>query len=154
MTDTEGAIVEPDAVQKALAAALRRGGEFAEVFAEDRRTTGISLDDRRIEDLMSGRDRGAGIRVVVGDTTGFAHTADLSEAGLLTAAEAAAAVASRGGQGVREVSLEPRRFQSPTVVGIYPESVPKTDKVALLRRADDAARAGWRRDCPGVCGLR
>ena len=39
-----------------------------------------------IEELSSGRSRGAGIRVVVGETTGFAHTADLSEAGLLAAA--------------------------------------------------------------------
>ncbi len=51
------------------------------------------LDDGKVEELTSGRDRGAGIRVVVGDTTGFAHTADLSEAGLTAAAEAAAAAA-------------------------------------------------------------
>ena len=41
--------------------------------------------------LGSGHDRGAGIRVVVGETTGFAHTADLSESGLRDAARAAAA---------------------------------------------------------------
>ena len=40
----------------------------------------VFLDDGRVEELSSGRERGAGIRVVVGETTGFAHTADLSEA--------------------------------------------------------------------------
>ena len=64
------------------------GGDFAEVFAEDKRSTSAGLDDGRVEQLSSGRDRGAGIRVVVGDTTGFAHTADLSERGLTAAAEA------------------------------------------------------------------
>ena len=140
MTDTEIALVEPAAVERALAAALRRGGQFAEVFAEDRRSTGISLDDGRVEDLTSGRDRGAGIRVVVGETTGFAHTADLSEAGLIAAAEAAAAVASEGGQGVREVSLSLHQ-SSPTTVRIYPEDVTKAEKVELLRRADETARS-------------
>ena len=72
---------------------------MAEVFAEDRQTSSAILDDRRIEELSSGRERGAGIRVVIGETTGFAHTADLSEAGLLAAATAAAAVARRGGGG-------------------------------------------------------
>ena len=72
---------------------MARGGEFAEVFVEDRTTSSAMLDQRRVEQLSSGRDRGAGIRVVVGDTTGFAHTADLSEDGLVAAARAAAAVA-------------------------------------------------------------
>src|SRR5580700_10244370 len=108
VTQVEAPLVEPSAIERALGVAMNRGGEFAEVFVEDRRSTGISLDDRRIEELSSGRDRGAGIRVVVGETTGFAHTADLSESGLIAAAEAAAAVAHQGGQGVREVSLEGR----------------------------------------------
>ncbi len=66
------------------------------MFAEDKSTSSAMLDDGRVEELSSGRERGAGIRVVSGDTTGFAHTADLSEAGLLRAAEAASAVARFG----------------------------------------------------------
>jgi TldD protein len=141
VSDIDIALVEPAAVEKALGAALRRGGEFAEVFAEDKRSTGISLDDRRVEELSSGRDRGAGIRVVVGETTGFAHTADLSEAGLIAAAEAAAAVAREGRPGVHEVSLEGRHVPSPSVVTSYPDEIPKAEKVELLRRADAAARS-------------
>ena len=92
-------------IQRTLGAALRTGGEFAEVFVEDKRSSAAMLDDGRVEELSSGRDRGAGIRVVVGETTGFAHTADLSEDGLRTAAEAAAAAARSGGGGVREVAV-------------------------------------------------
>ena len=98
-------MIDESVIQRTLGAALRTGGDFAEVFVEDRRSTGAVLDDRRVEDLSSGRDRGAGIRVVSGDTTGFAHTADLSEAGLRQAAEAAAAAASGGGGGTRVVDL-------------------------------------------------
>ena len=75
-------MLETSVVQKVLGAALRSGGDWAEVFVEDRRSSGGRLDDGRIEELSSLRDRGAGIRVVVGETTGFAHTADLSENGL------------------------------------------------------------------------
>ncbi|HXZ61878.1 MAG TPA: DNA gyrase modulator, partial [Acidimicrobiales bacterium] len=91
MTDT--ALIDPDVLERVLTTALAGGGAMAEVFAEDTVTGGATLDDGRIEELSSGRSRGAGIRVVEGETTGFAHTADLSEAGLLAAARAAAAVA-------------------------------------------------------------
>ena len=141
MSEVDTPLVEPAIVERVLGAALGRGGEFAEIFIEDRRSTGISLDDRKVEELSSGRDRGAGIRVVVGETTGFAHTADLSEDGLRNAAEAAAAVARKGGTGVREIALEGRSVPSPSHVGVYPETISKNQKVELLRRADDAARA-------------
>jgi TldD protein len=98
------------------------------------------LDDGRVEELSSGRERGAGIRVIVGETTGFAHTADLSEPGLLAAAEAAAAVARAPEGGATGVALEERRAASPRAQ-VLPGSVPKADKLALLSRADVAARA-------------
>ena len=98
-------MIDEAVVARVLREALAHGGEFAEVFAEDRRGSMVALDDGRIEDISSGRERGAGIRVVAGNTTGFAHTADLSERGLLAAAEAASGAARSGGGGTREVAL-------------------------------------------------
>ncbi|MBV9412215.1 MAG: TldD/PmbA family protein, partial [Acidimicrobiia bacterium] len=68
-------MIEESVLQRVLGAALRSGGEFAEVFAEDKRSSSARLDDGRVEELTSGLDRGAAIRVVRGVTTGFAHTA-------------------------------------------------------------------------------
>jgi TldD protein len=134
------ALVDSAVVERVLDSALRRGGEFAEVFVEDRRATSASLDDGRVEELSSGRDRGAGVRVVVGETTGYAHTADLSEKGLLAAAEAAAAVA-RDGRGTRTVALTASEAPRPYEVSIFPEDVEKARKIELLARADEAARS-------------
>jgi TldD protein len=138
----EGSLVIDEGVlQRVLGDALRTGGDFAEIFAEDRRNSLARLDDGRIEELMSGRERGAGIRVVVGETTGFAHTADLSEPGLRAAAEAAAAAARGGGAGVRTIDLTRVTAPAPKAVTVLPESVPKASKVELLRRADEVARS-------------
>jgi TldD protein len=134
-------LVEPDVLERVLHSALQRGGDFAEVFVEDRTTNGISLDDRKVEELSSGHDRGAGIRVVVGETTGFAHTADLSEKGLRAAAEAASAVAREGGARTRTVALSERSFPPPHGLGGPPADVSKATKVELLFRADDVARS-------------
>jgi TldD protein len=133
-------VIDEAVLQRVLGEALRTGGDFAEVFAEDRRNNLARLDDGRVEELMSGRERGAGIRVVAGETTGFAHTADLSETGLVAAARAAAAAARGGGGGVRTIALTPVMAPAPNGVSVLPESVPKASKVELLRRADEVAR--------------
>jgi TldD protein len=138
-------VIDSPVLERVLSEALRHGGEFAEVFAEDRSTSSAVLDDGRVEELSSGRERGAGIRVVAGETTGFAHTADLSEAGLLRAAEAASAVARGGGGGTATVAVgslgsggardgSDGRNASASLGS-------KGDTLELLQRADEAARS-------------
>jgi TldD protein len=124
-----------------LQSALRHGGDFAEVFAEDRRMASARLDDGKVEEFVSGRERGAGIRVVRGDTTGFAHTADLSEAGLRMAADAAAAAAQGAPGETTIVPLERRDARPSHTVEVLPETVAKARKAEVLERADHAARA-------------
>ncbi|CAM8649007.1 MAG: TldD/PmbA family protein [Cyanobium usitatum Tobar12.5m-G36] len=134
-------MIEQSVLEEVLGVAMRTGGEFAEVFAEDRRNASAVLDDGRVEELTSGRDRGAGIRVVVGETTGFAHTADLSEAGLIAAAQAAAAAARGGGGGTNVVALHRGTSSRGYDIETFPGDVPKARKVELLTRADEAARS-------------
>ena len=63
-------MIETPVLERVLSEALRNGGEFAEVFAEDRSNSSAMLDDGRVEELSSGRERGAGIRVVPGRPPG------------------------------------------------------------------------------------
>jgi TldD protein len=134
-------VLEEAVITRVLGAALRTGGDFAEIFVEDKRSSSAYLDDGKVEELTSGRDRGAGIRVVVGDTTGFAHTADLTESGLRAAAEAAAAAARSGGGGTRTIALSRQRTSRGYDIVTYPADVPKAKKVELLLQANDVARS-------------
>jgi TldD protein len=133
-------VLDEALVREVLRAALRSGGRFAEVFAEERRSTSIRLDDGRVEDLTDGLDRGAGIRVIVGDTSAYAFSNRMDRASLLEAAEAAAAAARGSG---RANVLDFRQAQ-PEVVHEVREpaaDVPRDRKVAWVREADEAARA-------------
>ena len=121
---------------------------------EDRSSSSIFLDDRKVEELSTGRDRGAGIRVVVGETTGFAHTADLSEAGLLDAAEAAAAVARAGGGGSATIALAATHRPSARGRRALPDAVPKSTKVDLLAASRRRFPRRRRSHRPGERGLR
>ncbi len=134
-------MIGAEILERTLGTALAGGGDFAEVFAEDRRSTSARLDDGKVEELVSGRERGAGVRVVRGETTGYAHTVDLSESGLAEAAKAAAAAARGTEGGTRVVALERRESRPTHEVLVLPETVAKSRKVEVLERANDAARA-------------
>ena len=133
-------VIDQDVVERTLSAALSTGAEFAEIYAEDKRNTSLGLDDGRVEQVSSGRDRGAGIRVINGDTIGFAHTSDLSESGLAAAARVAAEAASRGDGGARTVALHPGKARVVNPIERDPFDVPKSVKAGLLQAMNDAAR--------------
>ena len=133
-------MLEESVVQRVLGAGLERGADFAEIFVEEKRSSSALLDDGRVEELSSGRDRGAGIRVVVGESTGFAHTSDLSEEGLLAATRTAAAAARGAARGTKVVDLERVEAPRPNQVEVRPSDVPKGRKVELLLAADEQAR--------------
>ncbi|MDQ3210330.1 MAG: TldD/PmbA family protein, partial [Actinomycetota bacterium] len=78
-------------VEEVLAAARRRGGAFAEVFVEETTGTSIRLDDGKVEELTTGLDRGAGVRVTHGTSYGYAFSNRLDREALLEAADAASA---------------------------------------------------------------
>ncbi|MDE0652541.1 MAG: TldD/PmbA family protein [bacterium] len=132
---------DADVLDATLRAALRTGGDFAEVFVEDRRSSRARFDDGKVEELVSGRLSGAGIRVRSGSSVGFAHTADLTPAGLHNAARTAAAAARAGGSQASSAKLARQQAPAPNEVTVAPDAVAKARKVALLQLADEAARA-------------
>lgn len=117
----------------------RRGGDFAEIFIEDKRSTTISCEDRKIERIITGHEQGAGIRVIRGENTAYGYTNVLKKEELLKLAE-------RIGKAAREnpaetISLVYR--ESPVELGVKrrPDEESIEIKAELVRAADDAARS-------------
>ena len=155
-------LIDLDLVATTLQTAMDAGGQWAEIFAEDRQSTGAVFDEGRVEDIASARDAGAGIRVTVGDITGFAHTTDLTPRGLAEAARTAAAVAHNnsgsdgsgsagsgsagsgsGGSSSAGAGSAHATASTGTAthrVKVLPSDIPKATKVALLHTANAAAR--------------
>jgi len=121
--------------------ALRRGGDFAEVFIEDRETLGLRLEDGRIEQTSGGRETGAAVRLLSGEHTYYAYSDAVDEAGLTAAAEAVAAAVSAGVEGPRVVDLgavvsDPGK----NPVRVPPGEISTAHKAELVRAGDEAAR--------------
>jgi TldD protein len=132
-------MLDRELAEEVLRAARLRGGSFAELFVEERVSVSIQLDDGKIEELTTGLDRGAGVRVARGTSYGYAFSNRLDRDALLEAASAAAAALPEDGPG----SVVDLRTLEPPVVhraARAASTIPPADKVAWLREADDAAR--------------
>ena len=73
-----------------IAEALKTGGDFAEIFLEDRLNHNLSMLSGKVENVNSLRLHGAGVRVLSGVRGVYVYTNDTSEAGLLACARRAA----------------------------------------------------------------
>ena len=122
--------------------ALRRGGDFAEVFVEDRESLGLRLEDGRIEQTSGGRETGAAVRLLSGERTYYAYSDAVDEAGLTAAADAVAAAVSSGAEGPEIVALGPVLADpGKNPVLTPPGDVAIARKAVLVRAGDEAARA-------------
>ena len=133
--------LDPALLERVLAEALARGGDFADVFAEDVRSSTVVIEDDRVERVQFGHDRGAGVRVVVGEVTGYAYADGWDEASLLGAARAARAVARDGAAPGRTVAFETVAAGTTGEVARPAEETPEAERVELARRANRAGRS-------------
>lgn len=132
-------MLDRDLVTDVLRAARRKGGDFAEVFVEERSSTSIRLDDGKVEELTTGHDRGAGVRVARGTSYGYAFSNRLDRGSLLEAAEAASA-ALRGEAPGAVVDLTTREGPGRNRAERPAAGVPAATKVGWLRELNEAAR--------------
>src|SRR3954470_18883241 len=131
-------LLDQDIAGRVLSRALANGGRFAELFAARRRGQVLAIDESRIESVQSGVEEGAGIRVVEGSTTYFAHVDGLEPADLERAADEAAAALK--GDRRQPQSLQAREA-TPLPIERRPEEVSAAQKAAMLRELDERARA-------------
>lgn len=117
---------------------LDRGGDFAEIYAEKRDSTGLSYEDGRLEKSSSGLDSGASIRAVRDRQTSFVSCDSLEEADLLKAARLAGEGVSSTEAAVTLLTLEEGGVANP--IGKPPSEAGVRDKVELLVDADRGAR--------------
>lgn len=125
-----------------LERALRRGGDFADVFCERRHTISYRLQDGQIHEAAYGVALGVGIRVVCGESAGYASCDDLNEVALLDAADAAALIVRSSANGrARTQGAIDRQSAAPSLYDTRRSShAPSESYVRLLERADVAAR--------------
>lgn len=125
-------------VEDIIMAALSTGGDFAEVFVEDKFTTGITMIGGKVENSISGRDFGVGIRIFKGLNSVYAYTNQHDREALIdTAIKAGGAI-----QGIKQdVVLDFIKYDYINInpIKYLPNQIIKSKKVDVMREAHEAA---------------
>jgi TldD protein len=134
----QSADVDPKRAGDLLGEAIG-GADDGELFLERSESESFVYDDGRLKSAAYDSSEGFGLRVVAGETAGYAHASEISEAAIARAAKSAA-LAKRGYAGV---SAEGPRA---TNAKLYGEDDPLaqpsfSDKVTLLQEIDAFARS-------------
>ena len=83
-------MIDPDLASETAKQALSSGGVYADVLVQRRAVTQIRFEDGKVDDISTGLDYGAGVRVIRGDLAAYAHTDIVDRDHLMRAAQTAA----------------------------------------------------------------
>ncbi|SFC38830.1 TldD protein [Tropicimonas isoalkanivorans] len=144
MTSTENAPFRPfeTLLDKDSALAILRdathGADDGEIFLERRRSEALVFDDGRLKTASYDASEGFGLRAVRGETAGYAHSTEISEAALKRAAKTARLAVGDGGGTLADGPV-------PTNRRLYSDENPIGDatfpvKIETLREIDAFAR--------------
>ena len=135
----EASGVDPDRAGDVLGEALA-GADDGELFVERSESESFVFDDGRLKSASYDSTEGFGLRVVAGETAGYAHASEISEAAIGRAADV-----GRPGQ-ARLRRRRRRGARAPPTPSSMARTIPLaspgfSDKVALLQEIDAFARA-------------
>jgi len=130
--------MDPAVLDRVIRKALEKGGEFADVYVETRTARSLLMEESKFKSAVLGISRGAGVRVILGDKTGYAYTDAITEDKLLRAAEVASFVA-RGGKPTAPVSVRSEARASFVTVKLPLVDVADEQRLDICRRANQAA---------------
>ena len=85
-----------NALEETLASAIARKADYADLYFEFRTSEHFALEDGIVKKATRNVSQGAGVRVVAGDKTGYAHTDDVSIDTLRLASTTARAIGDSG----------------------------------------------------------
>jgi TldD protein len=133
-------------IDKLLATAFARGGDYADLYFEYRVYHNVSVEERIVKSAAKSVSQGVGVRVIIGDKTGYAYTDEIAFDSIRRAAETASHIARTGAaqQQVTGVNATPN-LRNLYAVEAPVSSAELTHKIELIRQGDEVARGYDRR---------
>jgi TldD protein len=145
MADAERLLLGPSdldgrKLSQVLAAIHARHVDFADLYFQHSRYESWSLEEGIVKSGSFNIDRGVGVRAVAGDKQAFAYSDDISLPALEEAASAVRAIGRQGSSAVAPLG-RPGAVRALYAHDDPVASLPEGEKVALLTRLEQMARA-------------
>ncbi|SHF25444.1 microcin-processing peptidase 2. Unknown type peptidase. MEROPS family U62 [Mariniphaga anaerophila] len=128
--------VSAEMLQKVIAAAMSKGGDYADLFFEHKKSNSLGLEDGKVNRAYSNIDFGVGIRVLKGDQTGFAYSETITLDAMLNAAKMAANIANSKNS-FNPVGLKEKVPSNYYSIARKWEDVSVEDKVPFVQKIND-----------------
>lgn len=135
----EPASLQENQLDQVMGKLLSRQVDYADIYFQYSKVESWVLEDGIIKDGSFNIEKGAGLRAVSGEKTGFAYIDEIELPSLLSAANTACAIANAGqhkAQGISPTAPQNLLYQPIDPLG----SLDENQKVALLRQLDAEAR--------------
>lgn len=129
-------VTEAD-LKKVMAAALEKGGNYADLYFEHTFNHNVSLMDGKVNRCGTNIDFGMGVRVLAGDQTGYAYVEGVTLDEMLRTARTASRIASSGKAGAAVGLSEKRIPQSRYAVAEPWEEVSVKSKIPFLEKLNE-----------------
>ncbi len=131
----------PRQLEQVLGIELEKRADYADLYFETRTVEAVSLEEGLVKKTARSISQGVGVRVVVEDKTGYAHSDDISFETLQVAAKTAQTITHETNQ----THIVPITSLRPAPHDLYslqtaPSTIPLSEKVALLQSIDEEAR--------------
>ncbi len=128
-------------IEKLLAVALSRGGDYADLYFEYAVLSNLSLEEQLIKSANRAITQGVGVRVISGERTGYAYCDEIESEAIRTAALTAAHIAHSAATvaPLHVTAGQPAHDLYPVTHAASEE--PLERKIEMLQRADQTARA-------------
>jgi len=131
--------VDQSVVARVMSELTSRGADAADLYYQHTRTNSLTLEDGIVSSAYSGIQQGVGLRVVIGEQTGYAFTEDMTLPSMLAAARTASAIAS-GAQ-----TVAPQSFNPQETGDLYTTTVPWSDvgvdqKLPVMKFVEQTAK--------------
>ncbi|MBD8348015.1 TldD/PmbA family protein [Dysgonomonas sp. HGC4] len=125
--------VTTEDLQKVLYEALAKGGDYADLYFEHTINSSISLRDGEVNRTSSNIDYGVGVRVVIGEQTGYAYVENTVLPDMLRAARTAAGIAHAPKQS-NPINIKEAHFPNYYKVGKSWEDVSVNEKKSFIEK--------------------